>query len=679
MVRGNKGEKSLFRRRMRIEYWDGELRKRMTLERGLRIVAILAVALCSASRAGAAPLSDSDRQIYAGAFAAAKHDDWAGAQRIAAAARDQLPATFLRWLQLMHPTAGASFADITAFADEHQEWPGQKQLRQRAEDALATATDAQAEVWFSQHPPLSPTARLREAGIWTDAGHPDDAARLIRQAWVEGHFSAVEEKLMLERYHDVLRGEDNARRLDQLIWDGQYDEAKHMINHVGPETAALDQARLALAQMRPGIDGLVARVPAQLQNDPGLLFERMRWRRHKDLDDEAADIVEHAPANLPHPDAWSTERLILARRLLDDNQAQRAFNLAAHNGLSSGPIFAELEFLAGWIALRELNQPDIAYNHFVRLYGDVKLPISLARGAYWAARAADAMGQPQTAATWYGIAAPQITTYYGQLAAAHLGDAETVSLKEPTTTPEENAAFERNELVRLARDLAQLGDSDDLPPFLRRIADAAQTQADYVLAARLARSLDRPDIAVTAAKHASYAGVTLIDEGYPVADLPAGGNIEAPLVLAMTRQESAFDRGAISGAGALGMMQLMPATASKIAKGLNLPFSRERLTTDLAYNVTIGRAYLDSLVGDFSGSYVLAIAAYNAGPARVHQWMQDHGDPRAPEADVVDWIERIPYTETRNYVQRVMENLQIYRMRLGAHQPSLSLAGDLKR
>ncbi len=241
------------------------------------------------------------------------------------------------------------------------------------------------------------------------------------------------------------------------------------------------------------------------------------------------------------------------------------------------------------------------------------------------------------------------------------------------------AAFERNELVQVARDLAQIGDQDDLVPFLRRITAEQQTAAGFVLVARLARAVDRPDIAVTAAKHASYAGVTLLDDGYPIAKLPPGGNIEAPLVLAMTRQESAFDRGAVSGAGALGMMQLMPATASKIAKSLHLPFSRTRLTHDVAYNVTLGRAYLNSLIGDFSGSYVLAVAAYNAGPARVRQWMRDHGDPRGDNVDMVDWIERIPFTETRNYVQRVLENLQIYRLRLGAHLPAFSLAGDLKR
>jgi soluble lytic murein transglycosylase len=609
-----------------------------------------------------------------------KRGDWTAAETLAAPAHDRLPAEAIAFLDYARAGSGASFGDIASFVDAHPDWPNQKLLREHAEEAIATATDAQLVPWFQAHPPILPAAQLRLAQIWMQSGRRADAEHLIRQAWINGDYSAIEEKFMLERYRDVLRGEDNTRRLDRLIWDHQTDEAKHMLKHVGADTAALAQARLGLAAMSAGVERLIARVPARLQNDPGLLFERMRWRRHKDFDDDAAAILEHPPAELVRPEAWAAERLIIARRLLDDGQAARAYKLAAANNLTTGPTFAELEFLAGWIALRNLNQPGTAYNHFVHLYHAVTLPVSLARGAYWSARAAEAMSEAALAATWYDTAAPFVTTYYGQLAAAHLGTTSaTLKVSEPTPTAAESQAFENNELVQLARNLAQIGDTDDLPPFLRRITDEAKTPSDYALTARLARALDRPDIAVFAAKRASYAGTTLMDEGYPLADLPPGGNAEAPLVLAMTRQESAFDTGAVSSAGAMGLMQLMPATANKIAQLLHLPFSRQRLTTDLAYNVTLGRAYLDSLVDDFSGSYVLAVAAYNAGPARVHQWIADHGDPRSANVDPIDWVERIPYTETRNYVQRVLENLQVYRFRLGAALPTLSLAADLKR
>lgn len=652
----------------------------MHLKQVAALLVLVLLAWGAGTSARATPLSESDRQIYAAAFSAAKRGDWGAAQTLAAPAHDRLLAQVLAFLDYVRSGTSASFSDIATFIDTHPDWPNQKRLRERAEAAIATATDAQLISWFQAHPPLTPAAQLRLAQIWMQTGHQADAEHLIRQAWINGDYSAVEEKFMLERYHDVIRGEDNARRLDRLIWDHQIDEAKHMLKHVGPETAALDQARIGLAEMSPGVEHLIARIPTRLQSDPGLLFERLQWRRHKDMDDDAAAILEHPPAELVRPEAWASERLIIGRRLLDEGQTKRAYKLASENGLTGGANFAELEFLAGWIALRNLNQPGTAYNHFVHLYHGATLPVSLARGAYWSGRAAEAMGDKTLAATWYGSAAPFSTTYYGQLAAAHLGvTAATFKVTEPKPTPAESQAFENEELVRAARDLAQIGDTDDLPVFLRHIADEATSASDYALAARLARALNRPDMAVFAAKRASYAGVTLMDEGYPITNLPPGGSTEAPLVLAMTRQESAFDNGAVSSAGALGLMQLMPATANKIAQLLHMPFSRERLTSDYSYNVTLGRAYLDSLIDGFSGSYVLAVAAYNAGPARVHQWIEDHGDPRSANVDPIDWVERIPYTETRNYVQRVLENLQVYRFRLGASLPTLSLASDLKR
>jgi soluble lytic murein transglycosylase len=231
----------------------------------------------------------------------------------------------------------------------------------------------------------------------------------------------------------------------------------------------------------------------------------------------------------------------------------------------------------------------------------------------------------------------------------------------------------------VARALAEIGADDHVRPFLRAIAEMAKTPAEFVLAARLAIGLDYPDLGIVAAKRASANGVTLIDEGYPMTKLPPGSGPEGPLVLAMTRQESAFDHAAVSSAGALGLMQLMPATAKRVAKNLRVPFSAKRLTTDARYNMELGRAYLEGLIENFGGSYVLAIASYNAGPARVQEWMGAYGDPRSQGTDVIDWVESIPFSETRNYVQRVLENLQVYRLRLGDHGRAFSLAADLKR
>jgi soluble lytic murein transglycosylase len=640
----------------------------------------VALFLLTLSATHAAVLSGSDQALYRNAFAQAKSGNWAEARRLASRGQDRLTAEALQWADLTRGGTDASFAEITQFLLGHRDWPGQKVLTQHAEEAIAGVPDSTLMEWFTQHPPMTPAAQLRYADLLAAAGRDGQSLDLVRSAWIDGNFTAFEEKGLLQRYHDLLRAVDHQKRLDRLLWDGQIDAARHQLRLLNPDYQALGEARLSLQELEPGVERLIARVPAALQRDPGLLYDRLRWRVRKEMYDSAIELLKDAPHDLVKPAAWASERQILARHLYGDGKAPLAYSIAEHHGLLGGSSFAELEFLAGWIALRSLHRPDIAYNHFVRLYDSVKMPVSVARGAYWAGRAAEAMGYAQLSASWYETASENMTTYYGQLAAAHLGTSpDMVDLKEPIPTAQETAAFERRDLVHIAHALGEVGADDYERPFLRHIAETAQTPAEFALAARLAAILDRPDLAVSAAKKANTAGVTLLDEGWPIAKLPPGGPVEAPLVLAMARQESAFDHEAVSQAGARGLMQLMPATASRIAKLLHLPFSAPRLTTDTHYNVTLGRAYLQSLIDDFSGSYVLAVAAYNAGPSRVHEWMGLYGDPRSKSTDAIDWVESIPFTETRNYVQRVLENLQVYRFRLGDRTLAFSLATDLKR
>ena len=497
--------------------------------------------------------------------------------------------------------------------------------------------------------------------------------------WVNADFNKLDERSFLQRYRGMLRQADHVARLDRLVWGGYRAEARRIYPLVPPEYRALAETRLALGAEEAGAERLISRVPADLQRDPGLLYERVRWRRRKEHYADAIALLDGAPKDMGHPEAWAVEREVLARYALADGNSRVAYRIAAAHGLDTGAHFAELEFLAGWIALKFAHQPDTAYDHFVRLYETVKLPISRARGAFWSAEGADAMGYRQLANAWYATAADFITTYYGQLAAAHLGAPGASRIVEPQPTPADTASFYRRDLVKATRAFAQIGADEYVRTFVHDLSDRAETPVDHALVARLASEIGRPDLAIAAAKRASYAGVTLLAEGYPLEEVPPGGSVERPLILAMTRQESAFDRAAVSTAGARGLMQLMPATASHVAKALGMPFSQSRLTGDVRYNLTLGRAYLGDMLGSFAGSYVLAVAAYNAGPARVQEWIANFGDPRKKNVDVIDWIESIPVAETRNYVQRVLENLQVYRFRLGDRRLAFSLASDLRR
>ena len=391
--------------------------------------------------------------------------------------------------------------------------------------------------------------------------------------------------------------------------------------------------------------------------------------------------MRHPPPDLVRPAAWWSERDILVRRLLDEGKDRLAYALAAWRELGeTGAAVAEAEFLSGWIAFRRLNDAKSAYEHFSTLYQGATLPTSQARAAYWIARAADAMGMGEAARRWLAVAATHGTTYYGQLAAARLDSAVQPDFPpEPRPSPQDVDAFDGTEPVRATRMLAEIGQDDLAKPFLLQAATAAKTSVDQKLIASLAETIGALDVAIAAAKRAGRDGAPLLAEGFPLVRFERHGAVEPPLVLAIARQESAFDRAAVSRADARGLMQLRPDTARDVAKALEIPFSADRLVTDPAYNLALGQAFMDRLLDRFGGSYVLAAAAYNAGPARVRQWLDTYGDPRTGTVDPVDWIELIPFPETRNYVQRVLENLQIYRLRLGAGERAFTLAQDLRR
>jgi soluble lytic murein transglycosylase len=615
-------------------------------------------------------IAPGERQIYRSAFAAARSGDFAAAERHARQVKDPLLHKVMLWLELTRGS-GARFSEIAEFKSNNPDWPGQTALQQHAEDAISSVSDATARDWFSRFPPITPYGRLRQAELTTQSGNKAAALAEIREVWINSELSAFDEKSILQRYGNVLRTEDHIKRLDRLLWDGLSEAAKRQMPRVPQDYRFLADARLKLAAAKPGVELAAARVPAQLQNDPGLIYERMHWRRRKEAYDSATEMLLNPPRDLARPDVWWPDRQILARRALADGKAQLAYRLVSRHGLSDGTAYAEAEFLAGWIAFRFLHDPQTGYDHFVRLYNGVTKPISRARGAYWAARAAQDLKSKQLATSWFNTAAELPMTYYGQLAATQLGaDPAARLVAEPHPKPEDLTRFHKQELVRVIEMLAEIGESDRIAGFQNRLSEVVKTPTEHVMIAMLAEQINRPELAVTAAKRAGYAGVPVVSHGYPIIDLPGAG-AERPLILAMTRQESAFERGAVSSAGARGLMQLMPATAKLIAKSQRIPFSADRLLTDSRYNLTIGRAYLDDLLDHFAGSYILTIAAYNAGPGRVRQWMDSFGDPRTKSIDVVDWIEAIPFNETRNYVQRVLENLQVYRIRLGGHSLAL--------
>jgi len=654
--------------------------------RGFRSAAAASVFALSlgASSASAGALSADDEHLYKLAFDSAhkQHFDWA--LTATHKAHNKLLAKVLEWQYYVTANSGAEFGEVTAFMRANPDWPQQTTLERRAEEAISAATPHSLILdWFDQHAPATVDGAMAYGKALVEQNRIDQATDLVRKFWVSGNFGQVQERLFLNNFEELLRDEDDLARLDRLLWDHNDQAARQQMGRVDADHKLLAQARLAFNNDASNAESLAARLPASVKDDPGLIYEWTRYRRNHDNDDGAIQLLRHPAHDQVRPDLWWTERAVLARRALQKGNISVAYDLAQNHGQSDGAGFADAEWLSGWIALRFLSDATQGLDHFSRMYDHVVIPRSRSRAAYWAGRACEAMGQGDEAVRWFNLAAQNVTTFYGQLAVSRIHQDQLWALPaDPKPTQADIAHFEHQEMTQVAHLLGEIKETELVRPFMLRAIDFAQTPGERELAANLAASLGRADIAVTVARQSERQGVPLIQSGYPMV-ASAGDKPEHALVLSLIRQESAFHSEAVSGAGAMGLMQLMPATAAQIAKALKVVFKKKdnlntQLTKNPALNVKIGSAYVADLLGDFNGSYVLTAAAYNAGPGRVRHWVKDMGDPRTSEVDPVDWIESIPYWETRDYVQRVLEATQIYRRKLGSSNTP-QLDRDIRR
>ncbi len=649
-------------------------------------VPLVAVLLCGPAPARADLLSPHDQAVYHLAFEAAHQERFDLARAEARKGTSPLLGKVLAWMEYVSPQSGATFADITAFIRANPGWPDIPVLMRRAEEAITVATPDQAVLdWFDHDPPVTVAGAMAYGKALLASGQKAKATPLLRRLWIQGNFGAQQESTFLNDFGALLTAHDQIARLDRLLWEHQDSAAQQQLNRVPVAVRLEGLARLALARESSGAEQALARVPAALRADPGLIFERMRYLRAHDEDDQAIALLKSPASRRVHPELWWTERAIMARKQLGLGHITLAYDLARDHGQTSGRGYADAEWLAGWIALRFLNDSQTALNHFAQIYDRVTTPRSRARAAYWAGRSCEALKRRQDAARWYAAAAQNVTTFYGQLAAGRISRDQLWPMPaDPLPTAQDISFFEKQDLVRISRMLGEIGESELIRPFMLHMNDLAKTPGERALAANLATSLGRADIAVAVAKRSEHEGVPLIASGYPIPAFREEGGPEKALVLGLIRQESAFHYEAVSSVGARGLMQLMPTTASRVAHGLGLRYRHldtltAALTANPDLNVRLGSAYLGSLLSTFNGSYILSIAAYNAGPTRVKRWVREMGDPRTADIDPVDWIESIPYSETRNYVQRVLEGTEIYRRRLGATGLALSLAGDMKR
>ncbi|MBY0406939.1 MAG: lytic transglycosylase domain-containing protein, partial [Rickettsiales bacterium] len=500
---------------------------------------------------------------------------------------------------------------------------------------------------------------------------------LVREAWRDGDFEEPQADAILERYGKILTTADHISRTSRLLWEEKTVPAKRMLHLLPDDHEKMFKARIALISGNKLADAQVLLVPSKLKTDPGLQFDRMRYRAKKGNDKGVREILLAAPDAPPFPEKWWRYREAQVREAIGENRHTEALKLLAHHGQVEGQGLADALWLQGWIKCEFQDNPRAAIHDFAEMYEKVRYPVSKARAAYWAGRAAERSGDAQNAASWYAQAARHTTTFYGQLAILKSQGAVELSLPSPPPMSEsDKAEFERSDVGKAIRLAMKYDASSTANRLLNLIIENGDNEAEMAQLAELGHATGYPYLSVRAAKKALQQNVVLVKSGYPRPATPKSTGLERPLTLAITRQESEFDPRAKSPSGALGMMQLLPSTAREVAKKHKYAYNVTKLY-DPSFNMTLGSLYLKRLIDSYDGSYVLAIGAYNAGPGNVRKWMQAFGTPENNIDKAVNWIETVPFAETRNYIQRVLENLQVFRS-LENGTP-LKLGEDLKR
>jgi soluble lytic murein transglycosylase len=634
--------------------------------------------------AGTSSTSKADMETLEQVIEAIRGKKPADATQLEASLNDPVARKLAEWLILRSDNNGASAERYRAFLSENPSWPSQIFLRRRGEAALwdDRRDDSAVLAFFGNEQPLSAKGRFVLARALLARGDRRSAEQLVKEAWRNDPFSGDVENAALEQFGAFLTAGDFKARMDMLLYGNDTAEAAlRSAKRLGSGYVALAKARIGLDKKASNAKALLEAVPRELHGDPVYLISKAQWLRREEHFAEAARVMQSAPrdpARLVNADEWWIERRLLARKLLDSNEPRTAYAIARDAALPARDIYkTEREFTAGWIALRFLGDPNLAAQHFARIGVDSVNPTALARAGYWQGRAAEAAGRAQDARAAYESAARQSTSYYGQLARAKLRLPQ-IALNE---VPGRSRNGSRLEVVRAVELLYALDEREIAIPILADMGERADMDALLALCELTQRHNDARAMLMVG-KAALNRGMPFDHYAYPVSGIPPykdfGPEVEKAIVFAIARQESAFNPAVVSPAKAYGLMQVTAGAGKYVAKKYGTSFDLNRLRNDPAYNAAFGAAELGGLIDDYRGSYIMTFAGYNAGRGSVRKWIERYGDPRDPNVDAVDWVEQIPFAETRNYVQRIMENVQVYRARFGGGN-RLLIEADLRR
>jgi soluble lytic murein transglycosylase len=620
----------------------------------------------------AAELAPGDLKSARDVLAAVEKKDYAKAKALADELKDPLQKKALQWHLGQMKEIPYGFAELSAIWRATRGWPYGVRIAERVEDVIGNPDPDDAVIaWFEQSPPRTLKGWTAYILSLTRAGKASEAAEAAQRAWATHAMSIADEATFLRRFSQHIRPDDDRLRILMLLRQRKTQQAQALWSRA--ILPAEDKAAVALriVMQRRGaapaeIEALVAKLPAAIRDAVDFRFDQLSWNRRAERWEPAAKLLENPPNEEDDSRRWRNEANRVIRELVDDGKADLAYRAAAGFADATGETWATMEFLAGWIAFRKLNKPAEALAHFQRLFEKSAGSITRARGAYWAARAAAALNDKVGEQRWLVQAAGYPQVFYGQLAIAALGRERLHLPADQYADDTARKALADEDQARAALLFTALDEPEAAHVLMVDLAmDAADAVRWAAVADFAANTAKRREAAVRAARRASVRNVALFELGFPTIALPPESKVEAAFALAIVRQESEFNLAAVSRAGARGLMQLMPATARQTAQQLKLKYDLAKLTTDEAYNLRLGTEFLHRMTERYGGLYALAAAAYNGGPGNLNKWLTKYGDPRNGKVDLIDFIESIPFEETRAYVMRVMENLTIYRHRAG--------------
>jgi soluble lytic murein transglycosylase len=615
-------------------------------------------------------LKEKDYLLAKSIFNLIKKRKWNSALDQTKKIKDKEFKSLVNWLYLKQTGNQATFNDYQNFIARNPDYPRISRLRYMAEHKIILENTSPKSIinWFDDNEPLSGTGKIKLGEAYLKVKEIEIGTKLIKSGWVTADLSKTDVRYYRKKFRRILNTSDHLKRADHLAWDNQYWDLKRMLPYLPKNEKLLYNARFILMTNSYGVDKAISDVPKELINDLGLQYNRLKWRTRRNRLEGSLEILRkfHGEETLIYPELWWKLRENITRDLIYEKKYSLAYEVSSNHHLNEGPEFADAEWISGWLALSFLNKNELAINHFENFYKNVGYPISLARGAYWLGLAHEKSNNLNEANKYFKEGSKFTNTYYGQLAFNKIKLGQDFKLSPEYKLSEGyEKEFNKNRLIRHVRLLKEMDRTEFSKDILKHLALLDVEKGSEILAAKLSTEVGRFDYAIQISKQASYEKRFINMFNYPVIDIPKEiNNKQMPaqeLLLAIIRQESEFDARANSHVGAQGLMQIMPGTAKLVARNLKTTYSKKLLKSDPEYNIKLGTYYFSSLLEDYDGVFPFAIGAYNAGPNRIKSWVRRYGDPNKGEINFIDWIELIRFKETRNYVQRVIENINVYK------------------